>query len=359
MLITCTFITLATVMQLVNSSYPAARYSPQQQKKCGAYGQAPCTYIPAPRGMTPKCASPGKTFCEHNADYPTELIRELLEKFNLHRVLANEERIQYHAQNQGHYYYGPEMSYSPKFAAASYYRKPSSSSYEGYSYDHPKRSFQLNEIFAEKRPVPQPIYIPKPQHSFNYNAFVRPPSTSSTQYSPAEWLKRFARDLIDRSDFRQATPAPFRFSPDPAEPPKPFRLAFPAAAFGLLLMNETTFTGSLAKLREKRQAISPADRIDLCEYREMYVTPQAALNTKGNWMYVVNHEDSRQLVKSEICLSNQCSNLCNLPSGYRSRCEQKFSQKRLLTLDEDGGSLYVDTYWFPSCCVCSLANDIN
>lgn len=55
--------------------------------------------------------------------------------------------------------------------------------------------------------------------------------------------------------------------------------------------------------------------------------------------------------------STECSNLCNLPNGYNSKCEQKFSQKRLLTLDGDGQSLYVDTYWFPSCCVCTLATN--
>lgn len=32
--------------------------------------------------------------------------------------------------------------------------------------------------------------------------------------------------------------------------------------------------------------------------------------------------------------SSRCSNLCQLPNGYNSRCEQKYVQKRLVTLGE-------------------------
>lgn len=43
----------------------------------------------------------------------------------------------------------------------------------------------------------------------------------------------------------------------------------------------------------------------LCESTSSYIMPRAALNNKGNWMYVVNMPelDNRytQLVKSETC----------------------------------------------------------
>lgn len=54
--------------------------------------------------------------------------------------------------------------------------------------------------------------------------------------------------------------------------------------------------------------------------------------------------------------SSQCSNLCQLPNGYNSRCEQKYVQKRLLSLSPGGERLFTDTFWFPSCCVCTLSN---
>ncbi|XP_058833363.1 protein spaetzle 5 [Topomyia yanbarensis] len=370
------------ILHLVAASAP-------QQKKCGLYGQVPCTFVPAPPGVTPKCASPGSTYCEHNADYPSFLIQQLVTRMGLQRILANEERVQFNANHQGdeqrrhlHYrhYYGPDMQSGPA--------EKKTTTHEGYTYEHPKQQQQLHyqpnaiKVGYDQKPstslVPQPIYIPKPQHSFNYNTYVRSPvvhkvettATFSgyfyprpvTQYSPAEWLKRFARDLSDQRAAKKSNrrsspspneliPTPFRLPPELEIKPSPFR----PASFGLLLMNETTYRDSLARSRQKRQTTD--GRTQLCQTREMFVTPQAALNTKGNWMYVVNHDESRQLVKAEICSSTECSNLCNLPNGYNSRCEQKFSQKRLLTLDSDGQSLYVDTYWFPSCCVCTLAEN--
>lgn len=51
--------------------------------------------------------------------------------------------------------------------------------------------------------------------------------------------------------------------------------------------------------RTKRQ--SPM-REQLCETKSNYINPQAALNARGNWMYIVNGIDSAtQLVKTETC----------------------------------------------------------
>lgn len=107
----------------------------------------------------------------------------------------------------------------------------------------------------------------------------------------------------------------------------------------------------------------------------------------GSWMYIVNQVDTtRQLVRTETCAyvlhafsfnfllhttseflfifffhlnheysSSVCSNLCQLPNGYSSRCEQKYVQKRLIALNADGTNLYTDTFWFPSCCACTIA----
>ncbi|EAT46927.1 AAEL001929-PA [Aedes aegypti] len=372
------------VLQLISASPPQQQQQPQFQKNCGLYGQVPCTYVPAPPGITPKCASPGKTFCEQNPEYPTHLIQRLVEQLGYQRILANEERVDFnvnreweeeHHHHHYHHFYGPSMATS-----GSYGPQPHKVPYQGYSYDLPKQQqqhYQQNDntvTFDQKpppMPVPQPIYIPKPQYSFNYHTYVRPPvnhnpqTTSSsgatgyfypqpaTPFSPAEWLRRFARDLTQKqtpargfSYHRVAgptpSPSPFKLPPELEVKPSPFRL-----------VNETVFHDAVTRSRQKRQVTE--GRTELCQTREMYVTPQAALNTKGNWMYIVNHEESRQLVKAEICTSSECSNLCSLPNGYNSRCEQKFSQKRLLTLEADGQSLYVDTYWFPSCCVCTLA----
>lgn len=59
------------------------------------------------------------------------------------------------------------------------------------------------------------------------------------------------------------------------------------------------FIKSIAPNRTKRQ--SPT-REQLCETKSNYINPQAALNARGNWMYIVNGVDSAtQLVKTETC----------------------------------------------------------
>lgn len=58
----------------------------------------------------------------------------------------------------------------------------------------------------------------------------------------------------------------------------------------------------LSKRRRKRQ--SDPDAISLCPTETQYITPRAALNNQGNWMYVVNLEENQkysQVVRSEKC----------------------------------------------------------
>ena len=59
----------------------------------------------------------------------------------------------------------------------------------------------------------------------------------------------------------------------------------------------------LSKTRNKRQ--SNLDAIPLCPTETQYITPRAALNNQGNWMYVVNLQENdrkySQVVKSEKC----------------------------------------------------------
>ncbi|XP_035907749.1 protein spaetzle 5 isoform X2 [Anopheles stephensi] len=368
------------------SPYPHPTLAPQKPG-CGLYGQSSCPFVPAPPGTTPKCASPGSTFCESNPDYPSYLIKHLVESLGYQRIIANEEMVDFgankpmeeeeHLHHHYHHFYGSFSPMEPSKPSS----KPPPSSGAGYNYITPSQQAHGTANYEQKRPVPvpQPIYIPKPQHSYHYNSYVRAPmynrhggssgsgqgyyyphpqggsspgssssSPSVTQYSPADWLKRFARDLSDKHS-REARLASLRRVDESIDPfetePAPFRR--PA------VVNETVYERLLAKHnRPKRE--SELGKETLCSVRERYITPQTALNTKGNWMFVVNQENSRQLVKTEVCASTECSNLCSFPVGYSSRCEQRYVQKRLVTLDPSGRNLYVDTYWFPSCCVCSL-----
>jgi hypothetical protein len=59
------------------------------------------------------------------------------------------------------------------------------------------------------------------------------------------------------------------------------------------------------KQRSKRQAPAPNGATQLCPTTSAYIMPRAALNNKGNWMYVVNlnevDDKYTQLVRSESC----------------------------------------------------------
>ncbi|XP_050094128.1 protein spaetzle 5 [Anopheles aquasalis] len=355
------------------SPYPHPTLAPSRPSTCGAYGQGPCSFVPAPPGVTPKCASPGATFCEMTPDYPAYLIKQLVDALGYQGVIANEEQIDFNAnkllEEEEHLHHHYHHFYASMQNAPEEEPLKAPSIGKPFSYNAPNR---LQKQQQHSMPVPQPIYIPKPQYSYRYNSYAKPPGLPPghskyssgpvaspgggyfyptpplappapvTAYSPADWLKRFARDLSDqhRREVRMASLRRIDESLSPYETePTPFHLR-----------NET------ASERSRRQ--TGQQRESLCSVRERYITPQTALNTKGNWMFVVNQDTSRQLVKTEICESTECSNLCSLPITYRSRCEQRYAQKRLVTLDPSGRTLYVDTYWFPSCCVCSLYSTV-
>ncbi|XP_064100105.1 protein spaetzle 5-like isoform X3 [Macrobrachium nipponense] len=171
-----------------------------------------------------------------------------------------------------------------------------------YSYDAPKQSYGP--------PKPSPGYLPPRQNytTTSKPGYVPPPST---KYGPP--------------------PSHFYDQPTPSR--------------GIVR------SGSLR--RQKRQTTT-----DLCPYESEYIMPRAALNNKGDWMFLVNvnevSSEYTQLVESKKCITNTCTGSCNVPDGFTAVCQQQYVQKRLIALDGSGSRLATDTFWFPSCCVCKL-----
>ncbi|XP_070497697.1 protein spaetzle 5 isoform X4 [Chironomus tepperi] len=140
------------------------------------------------------------------------------------------------------------------------------------------------------------------------------------------------------------------------QPPRQVRSILNETASEAKQLSFNRFLNVVQSVKRSKRQTSP-NREDLCQVKSKYVTPQAAVNVRTNsWMYIVNLADDTQLVRTETCLSDKCSNLCQLPNGYNSKCEQRYAQKRLVTLDPQGEKLYTDIFWFPSCCVCTLSN---
>jgi len=95
-----------------------------------------------------------------------------------------------------------------------------------------------------------------------------------------------------------------------------------------------------------------------CNSQQSFVYPRTARNRAREWRFVINvpgetaeQENYVQAVKVERCLRE--GETCNIASaGYDSTvCRQKYSYRRLLALGENGEQ-YVDSFRFPSCCIC-------
>ncbi|XP_030767938.1 protein spaetzle 5-like [Sitophilus oryzae] len=327
------------------------------------YGPHPvCRYVPAPPGKTPPCARPGLTYCEHPDHYPRYLIYHLIQKwqFNHKNLIIDEAKDEFSA----FYYPPPSTVYGPPTL-------PDLGADGGYHY-------------------PEPVYIPKPTQVFPEQGGYYIPPNVYQQQAPQQNYTNGLNGYEPKYN-KDGTFLTYKYSSFP-QPDKAtsYNTGYPSPGFltpGLYghvngiwkrserqkrslrkrryltaslkyQENEYRTQNSTSLIRRKRQSTITGQ--PLCRSRSSFIMPRAALNSKGNWMYVVNMPESNQqytqLVKSEVCSDTNCGGLCQLPQGYSSRCEQKYVQKRLIALEGSGNDLYSDTFWFPSCCICTISN---
>ncbi|XP_034238326.1 protein spaetzle 5 [Thrips palmi] len=316
---------LLTVTVVVALKYDAKQ--PYCRNYGGCYPRAAprdYPYLPAPPGKTPRCARPGATFCESADHYPAHLIQYLVDRwaYDFNTLLKSEDAEDFSSRFPVTYSYGPgpqdnATAPSGPSGPALGYRPAASYGPPGYRQDgYPDRRYSLNAALTDityppMSPTPAPEEAPEsfPQQSVSINPA-----------GPIAWA-RFRRDA-----------------------------------------------SRLLRRRQRRQtSTSEAGSTTLCPTTSSFITPQAALNTKGVWMFVANVPDAQggqaagqgggrytQLVRAESCVTSECNGICSLPNGYSSRCEQQYVQKRLVALGGGGDRLYTDTFWFPHCCVCHI-----
>ncbi|XP_070497695.1 protein spaetzle 5 isoform X2 [Chironomus tepperi] len=297
---------------------------------CGGYGQEPCMYLPAKPGDTPACATKGSTFCEHIDGYPENLIKKLLKQHAIKDILADETKIDFNAKK--------ESFSKSKYNIPSYehenghaYGPPSNGPFDNYPnlYDnhHDYNNYKNHHGYRGGYKDGNGYHYPRPAHSSSTFFQIKP--SISYSFSQPQYYQR---------------------------PPRQVRSILNETASEAKQLSFNRFLNVVQSVKRSKRQTSP-NREDLCQVKSKYVTPQAAVNVRTNsWMYIVNLADDTQLVRTETCLSDKCSNLCQLPNGYNSKCEQRYAQKRLVTLDPQGEKLYTDIFWFPSCCVCTLSN---
>ena len=350
-------------------------------KRCSAicsnaYGEQPCVFTPAPPGKTPQCARPGSTYCEHPSNYPVQVIEFLIKKwvYDHSTLLSNEVHTDYtyvRPTYDNKYGYNAFQGY-PNSIHDNYYPEP---------IHIPKPSSYPGNAFQTAGPAN--TYIPPPFPQLNLTGGFagypdrRQPLPSNQQFSfkyPAKVPEQPQQHPVFHGNVQTEQQVPYfnpndlwnsyinnegkflNYTPFPrnrrAAKLKAHKRKLRSVAF--LENNGTDW-----RQRSKRQAEVTGQT--LCQTRANYIMPRAAVNVKGNWMFVVNMPQMSdmytQLVKSETCATQTCNGLCSLPNGYTSRCEQKYVQKRLVALQEGGSQLYTDLFWFPSCCLCTITQN--
>ncbi|XP_063360933.1 protein spaetzle 5 isoform X1 [Cydia amplana] len=360
------------------------------------YGQnCANSFEPAPPGQAPPCAQPGLTYCVHPEPYPEQIIRRLIEagQYDISTLLSDETRDDFNSNKKVDHGYGYGPNSIPNVDQISIVNEPK-------NYNTKFHSRFNHEIYSQKTPLQPPSPVdPSPYNinafqssnfskfgyqnpnywapSFDYENKINRPNnvynhnfynTPFSQYDSADWFRQVA------SGVTQYNPNEWWKYPSRSEVTVQRSVTFPTRS----TRHRRRRNAELVRASEQRQltgtealrialglasAETSAERPrrqapgteELCRVRTDYITPRAALNNKGSWRYVVNMPNNMtQLVRAEICTSSQCSNLCSVPVGYSSRCEQKYIQKRLVALESSGQSLYTDVFWIPSCCQCTI-----
>ncbi|KAH8370188.1 hypothetical protein KR093_002577, partial [Drosophila rubida] len=359
---------------------------------CGLYGAPPCQFLPAPPGQTPNCARPGKTYCEHVDNYPTYLIKSLVRKWGYEAASLLVDETWEEFTSVTSVFYDPKYIFPQRdFGSAP--------DFNGYSYQTPFGGVPHrgagNSLFAPHATTETPTYLlytSAGQRQGNQQsagagagaaagAGLYYNNAGKTPYNATLWLKRLVRDLSLKQKAIQATAEQLELAKQQLaehqlqlqkeqqqeqqqeqereqelEERNTRDVSLNMDLLDIVGVSDNNNNNNSNNKKAQRTKRQSPTRSTLCETTSQFITPQAALNSRGNWMFVVNEENTaRQMVKAELCASNTCSNLCDLPNGYNSKCEQKFVQKRLIALQGNGQNLYTDTFWFPSCCVCTIA----
>merc|ERR1712115_197018 len=83
------------------------------------------------------------------------------------------------------------------------------------------------------------------------------------------------------------------------------------------------------------------------------------LETRTNFVDYDGDDEYIQLVRVSTCSSagSECGRGRLEGAGVKTRCQQEYSDHKLVSLDESGEELVVDTFLFPSCCTCLIGSD--
>jgi len=101
---------------------------------------------------------------------------------------------------------------------------------------------------------------------------------------------------------------------------------------------------------------------NICGLTTSYIKPRAAKNKDGEYRFIVNHPDGAdeylQVVRVSTCNNNNEScgggKFEGTGLGFETKCQQEFSDHKLVALSATGEELVVEEFRFPSCCTCLI-----
>ena len=103
---------------------------------------------------------------------------------------------------------------------------------------------------------------------------------------------------------------------------------------------------------------------NICNEQTQYIYPKAAKNKDDEFMFIVNNPGGsykhRQLVKVTKCSRpDEACGQGDVFSSFSTSCVQEYSDHKLVALSKTGEELVVDTFSFPSCCICKVDRNLE
>lgn len=109
--------------------------------------------------------------------------------------------------------------------------------------------------------------------------------------------------------------------------------------------------------KAKRSISSDAFLVEtkLCESKISFRRPQKLKNSHGRFRSIVNHLNYTQIVRFELCSSENFPCTFNIyPKSIQSFCQQKYLTLKMLAFDEDKNCLVTERFPVPSSCDCLI-----
>jgi len=102
---------------------------------------------------------------------------------------------------------------------------------------------------------------------------------------------------------------------------------------------------------------------NICYENIQYIYPKQGTTKKGQNMFIINEDDDefRQSVRITRCVGTEepCGNGdYDFQTSYDNKCSQEYSDIKLVALSENGEELIVETFQFPSCCICKVKTSL-